>query len=132
MPVFIRFLHSDCLHSELTPTAFHPPAQGCALRATLGAGRKTRPNPEGVAVLNALDPVAATPSGLGSFLHRKPRVARVSQPWAGGWNTFGVLPRFRQGNCRNRISIQAAPQAAVMKRGGRPRRFAAPSAAPLR
>src|SRR5213075_3145925 len=34
--------------------------------------------------------VATTPLGLCSFADRDPKVARPSQPWAGGHNPFGI------------------------------------------
>jgi len=53
---------------ESVPTA-HQPQRGCIPTAS-GAD--------------------ATPLGLDAFFGRYPRVARASQPWAGGWNAVGV------------------------------------------
>ena len=69
------------------PTGFCHKAQGCEERATLGEDVDTR------TTLNGLWPdrskIGATPLGLVMF-ERIPRVARSSQPWAGGRNPFGI------------------------------------------
>ena len=46
-------------------------------------------NPSGVASF-AARPSVATPLGLRAMLHRIPRVARASQPWALGRNPVGI------------------------------------------
>src|SRR5712671_4605612 len=80
----IRFLQLPCLKRGRTPKVFHPPAQGCETRATLGSRCKKEPNPEGVAATGSSAFKTATPSGLGLVFLPAPRVARSAQPWAGG------------------------------------------------
>ena len=76
------------------PKGFRPKAQGCEGRATLGNGPKEPNNPERVAApplaFETQQSSAATLSGLNRHHHCTPRVARPSQPWAGGRNPFGI------------------------------------------
>ena len=65
-----------------------PPAQGCETRATLGKGEDFLFNPNGVAFMDragVLQPRWGWKHSVGI-----PRVARSSQPWAGGCNPFGI------------------------------------------
>ena len=74
------------------------PQRGCVLqprvaraeRATLGGRVEIARNPNGVVAVRR-DGSATTPLGLGSTALPSPRVARASQPWAGG----GMNPRHR-------------------------------------
>src|SRR5947208_11456300 len=81
---------------ERIPKGFRPKAQGCEERATLGARLGHVFNPERVVAsgfppFNAIAAQAATLSGLNMFSRGlSPRVARSSQPWAGGHNPFGI------------------------------------------
>ena len=76
------------------PKGFRPKAQGCEERATLGVRRRSSFNPERVVAstfrLKAQQGGATTLSGLSGSLGPFPRVARSSQPWAGGHNPFGI------------------------------------------
>ena len=102
----IRFTQSNCANGERTPTAFHPSAQGCARRATLGSAAKNATNPERVSASSGSRTVDSTPTGLALILDPEPRVARPSQPWAGGWNAVGVRPEFVERDCENRMSCR--------------------------
>ena len=70
------------------PKGFRNQAQGCEERATLGKSSGRNFNPNGVASVDRSQ--AATPSGLTDHSKPLPRVARASQPWAGGRNPFGI------------------------------------------
>src|SRR6266849_4151512 len=76
------------------PKGFRPKAQGCEERATLGVQWRRGFNPEGVVApsfpLGTQQGSATTLSGLIRTLGPPPRVARFSQPWAGGHNPFGI------------------------------------------
>ena len=79
--------HTAALGSSI-PTGLCHPAQGCEARATLGHPSNSLSYPNGVASLfcrNVLQPLQGCESS-GS----KPRIARASQPWAKGWNPFGI------------------------------------------
>ena len=65
-------------------------AQGCEPRATLRVRRAGANNPEGVASLVR----CAIPPVIRHLSVRSPRVARPSQPWAGGSNPFGIVARL--------------------------------------
>jgi hypothetical protein len=69
------------------PTGLRPPAQGCEARATLGEDVETRTTLKGLRPDRSK--ISATPLGLVMF-ERIPKVARSSQPWAGGHNPFGI------------------------------------------
>ena len=69
------------------PTGFQPSAQGCEERVTLGKQGRNSPTPTG---LRRIRLVGCNPVGVGIFSGRAPRVARSSQPWAGGRNPFGI------------------------------------------
>lgn len=85
-----------------TPTAFHHPARGCALRATLGQRPTLRANPERVASRPARPD--ATPLGLARFFRhtqgRRSCVAptlgwRMERRWrSGGQTSRPVKGRF--------------------------------------
>ena len=72
------------------------PSSSPGLRAARYPGSRFRDghNPNGVASC-VPRPSAATPLGLMGILHRVPRVARASQPWALRRNPVGIL-RDRQ------------------------------------
>src|SRR5205814_6227235 len=70
------------------PKGFWLKAQGCEERATLGPQRAKVPTPTGLWPTTAI--FATTPLGLRSLRFGFPRVARSSQPWAGGLNPFGI------------------------------------------
>src|SRR5437879_1428102 len=73
----------------LIPTGLWRKAQGCTARATLGQPSARFFNPDGVVSSGGLQ-WAATPLGLFRVSDRVPKVARPSQPWAGGRNPFGI------------------------------------------
>src|SRR5204863_9368895 len=81
---------------ERIPKGFRPKAQGCEERATLGARLGHVFNPERVVAsgfppFDAIAAEATTLSGLNMFSRGlSPRVARSSQPWAGGHNPFVI------------------------------------------
>src|SRR6266853_6329062 len=80
------------------PKGFRPKAQGCEERATLGNSPAPRANPERIVALlhpEHREAEAATLSGLDLRPRSTPRVARSSQPWAGGLNPFGIEMRVR-------------------------------------
>ena len=54
----------------------------------------------------------ATPLGLDAFFDRCPRVARASQPWAGGWNAVGVRSHVTQ----NAFGVRVRQSAVTSKR----------------
>ncbi len=72
----------------------NPEAQGCEERATLGMQWRGGFNPERVVATAFLFRTkqggGTTLSGLPPSLRPFPRVARSSQPWAGGHNPFGI------------------------------------------
>ena len=76
------------------PTGLRPPAQGCPRRAGYpGWARGDGSQPQrGCGGCNRWR--AATPLGLGRVLPRVPRVARSSQPWAGGHSPVGAVVRL--------------------------------------
>ena len=71
----------------LIPTGLWRKAQGCEERATLGQPAKMVFN--GV-VSSGGGRWATTPLGLFRVACGVPKVARSSQPWAGGHNPFGI------------------------------------------
>src|SRR5207248_10246283 len=107
---------------ERIPKGFRPKAQGCEERATLGARLGHVFNPERVVAsgfppFDAIAAQATTLSGLNMFSRGlSPRVARSSQPWAGGHNPFGIedackvqRPRAQQrGKVRRRWDLLCA------------------------
>jgi len=68
--------------------------QGCAPRATLGKVAESGTTLKGVSSSGATGTMGSTLSGLAHILNPAPRVARFSQPWAGGWNAVGVRRTF--------------------------------------
>ena len=73
------------------PTGFRPPAQGCAVRgATLGNARQTQTTPTGLRPPARRATMSQRRWGCETLTTRTPRVARASQPWAGGRNAVGV------------------------------------------
>ncbi len=75
--------------AALIPTGLWPKAQGCEERATLGQPSVMVFNPNGVASSGG-GRWATTPLGLFRVAADVPKVARASQPWAGGHNPFGI------------------------------------------
>ncbi len=71
------------------------PSSSPGLRGTSYPGFtvKRNPNPNGVVSSRAESQMAATPLGLMKTLIRVPRVARASQPWAGGHSPVGAKER---------------------------------------
>ena len=80
--------HKAAFQSSI-PTGLRHPAQGCEARATLGQPSNIFSNPNGV-VSVFYRKMPQPLQGCGSSGHI-PRVARASQPWAIGWNPFGIL-----------------------------------------
>src|SRR6266853_868893 len=72
------------------PKGFRPKAQGCEERATLGNSSEPRANPERAVSFRAPKSEDRNPFRVGSTAVFTPRVARSSQPWAGGLNPFGI------------------------------------------
>src|SRR5580765_805505 len=81
--------------SRRIPKGFCHKAQGCEERATLGKHPVTESTLKGLWRGPVLRKRQAnqdtTLSGLNFVRHREPRVARASQPWAGGHNPFGIV-----------------------------------------
>jgi len=68
-------------------------------RATLGKSIDDLSTPKGLRPIDVnihLRDGVSTPLGLGIFEQRCPRVARSSQPWAGGHNPFGIEDPSRE------------------------------------
>jgi hypothetical protein len=82
---------SNVMAGPSIPTGLHLSAQGCPARreATLGPVEIRGIYPEGVAAQTVWR-TDTTPSGLIGTLKRRPRVAHPSQPWAEGYNPFGI------------------------------------------
>src|SRR5258707_12003852 len=89
------------------PKGFCNKAQGCERRATLGnVRRRSLPTSKRLRrLIVCLIPDAGIVSwlcwhelhnsfGVEARTQRLPRVARYSQPWAGGQNPFGILSDF--------------------------------------
>ena len=74
--------------SSRIPKGFRLKAQGCEPRATLGKPSRQRPTPTGLRLQARTG--GRNPVGVGTFWPSSPRVARGSQPWAGGHNPFGI------------------------------------------
>ena len=74
------------------PTGFRPEAQGCEERATLGHGSPMETNPNGVVTKTYFRLAGSSHNRVAVELisKRRPKVARSSQPWAGGHNPFGI------------------------------------------
>ena len=75
------------------PTGFCLKAQGCAPGATLGHLPANIINRNAVAAMpfsSVARDVCHNPVGVVLICFRFPRVARSSQPWAGGHNPFGI------------------------------------------
>jgi hypothetical protein len=70
------------------PTGLRPKAQGCEARATLGEVPKHFPQPHCGCGTTARD--GHNLVEVGTSLRRFPKVARPSQPWAGGHSPFGA------------------------------------------
>src|SRR4051812_22689858 len=68
------------------PKAFNPIAQGCEERATLGHHLHAKPTLKGLQQAR----LPMQPFQGWTLVRGRPRVARSSQPWAIGWNAFGV------------------------------------------
>ena len=101
------------------PKGFQPKAQGCEERATLGGGREPRSNPERVAASRRSEwNTATTLSGLPRASGPFPRVARSSQPWAGGLNPFGIgnVSQMQKGRRTPRRSAVWRNRATMAKR----------------
>ena len=79
------------------PTGLRPKAQGCEARATLGDVPEYFPQPQrGCGI-----PARAHGHNLVEVekpFRRFPKVARASQPWAGGRSPFGANSRPRKMN----------------------------------
>src|SRR5258708_8165333 len=79
------------------PKGFRPKAQGCEERATLGRNRGRDLTLKGlrhrVSACWSQPAPATTLSGLTHSRQPFPRVARSSQPWAGGRNPLGIDSR---------------------------------------
>ena len=89
------------------PKGFRPKAQGCEERATLGNSAESRANTERVVTLfhpERREAEVATLSGLALRPRSAPRVARSSQPWAGGLNPFGIGMHIK---CRGLLLFDA-------------------------
>ena len=80
--------------SRRIPKGFRLKAQGCEQRATLGKGSRQRPTPTGLR--REAGTGGRNPVGVGVSWRNSPRVARCSQPWAGGHNPFGIDPEATQ------------------------------------
>src|SRR6266404_1112542 len=75
------------------PKGLRIKAQGCESRATLGKRGEGLSTPTGLRLMHAdhhTECAAATPLGLWVSEQLFPRVARASQPWAGGHNPVGI------------------------------------------
>ena len=97
------------------PTGLRPKAQGCEERATLGDVSEHFPQPQrGCGTIHNLVEVEKS-------LRRFPKVARPSQPWAGGHSPFGadgsrtlaalrdaLLPKLLSGELRVPAGVQLA------------------------
>jgi len=80
------------------PKGLRLKAQGCERRATLGKSTEEFSTPTGLWLIDTdlhAGNAASTPLGLWNFEQRFPRVARSSQPWAGGHNPFGIEDRVK-------------------------------------
>src|SRR2546427_791238 len=77
---------------ERIPKGFRPKAQGCEERATLGLGCRGYSTRNGLRQPFGLVAIKTTPQSFQGwhFWAWLPRVARPSQPWAGGLNPFGI------------------------------------------
>jgi hypothetical protein len=82
------------------PKGFRNKAQGCEARATLGHRVGTGLNPNRVVPWPSSE--EHNPLGGGTFSDDVSKVARVSQPWAGGPNPFwiGRNPTRTCGKCK--------------------------------
>jgi len=81
------------------PKGLRNKAQGCEERATLDERIDELPTPTGLRPTDGdrrAKDSDSTPLGLGIFEQRCPRVARSSQPWAGGHNPFGIEDPSRE------------------------------------
>ena len=95
-------MNTNChgLHPRI-PTGFHPPAQGCEARATLGCRPAIHHNPERRCARVGANHMTMTtalhrrsrwhnPFGIGFGVRPLPRVAHSSQPWAPLHNPVGI------------------------------------------
>src|SRR5437764_220409 len=77
------------------PKGFWLEAQGCEERATLGKCPTFSPTLKGLwhrsVIRERRSNRDTTLSGLNVLRRATPRVARSSQPWAGGHNPFGIV-----------------------------------------
>jgi len=73
----------------ITPTGYRPKAQGCEARATLGQ-RPNHSQPQRGCDTDTARTNGRNPVGVDSVLRPLPRVARCSQPWAGGRSPVGA------------------------------------------
>ena len=78
----------SALHVSSIPKGLCPPAQGCEPASYPGKTCLRRLNPNGVVA--SLTTLGLNPVGVSSSYRGGPRVARSSQPWAGGRNPFGI------------------------------------------
>jgi hypothetical protein len=98
------------------PTGLRPSAQGCEARATLGDVPKHFPQPQRGCGTTARD--AHNLVEVEKSLRRFPKVARPSQPWAGGHSPFGAdesrtLTTLRNALLPNLLSGELSVPAAV-------------------
>ena len=70
------------------PTGLCHSAQGWSEATTLGKGNISRPTLKGLCQKSI---VFYNPFRVESLSIAEPKVARSSQPWAEGWNPFGIL-----------------------------------------
>ena len=122
-------------HPSRLPPGFPLSAQGCRVgEATLGAqGQRGGPNP--VRVASSIPPPSrpgfCNPFRVGGVVAGFPRVA--AQPWAEGWNPFGIQlartfpPPEGRHSCRPSPACGdknvAAPRAGFSSRGRSPHRL---------
>src|ERR1051326_3367730 len=71
------------------PKGFRTKSQGCEERATLGKVKRGGLR-HGVVGFKLAKPGGRNPFRVDSRTQLRPRVARSSQPWAGGRNPFGI------------------------------------------
>ena len=99
------------------PTGLRPKAQGCEERATLGDVSEHFPQPQRGCGTTARD--GHNLVEVETSLRRFPKVARPSQPWAGGHSPFGadgsrtlaalrgaLLPKLLSGELRVPTGVQ--------------------------
>ena len=95
-------------HWQVNPKGI--PAQSPRLRGTSYLGETSSgnsPTPTGLWLLRAQP--RRNPVGVGSLFCGGPRVARSSQPWAGGHNPFGMARRHPSGcGSRQGFKLRAA------------------------